>query len=89
MLDTPMIKRLTIFVAIVVALVAIAGSYLQMRDNAPYTPPVTVIPNKEPATKTELKRCKDLGQAATSDPACLKTWKDARDTFLGSTKKGR
>ena len=32
--------------------------------------------------KTELRRCQQLGEAGTHDPACLRAWADNRDRFL-------
>lgn len=32
--------------------------------------------------KTELRRCQQLGEAGTRDPACLQAWADNRDRFL-------
>lgn len=32
--------------------------------------------------KAELRRCQQLGEAGTRDPACLQAWADNRDRFL-------
>lgn len=32
--------------------------------------------------KTKLRRCQQLGEAGTRDPACLQAWADNRDRFL-------
>jgi conjugative transfer region protein TrbK len=32
--------------------------------------------------KTELRRCRQLGEAGTRDPACLQAWADNRARFL-------
>ena len=32
--------------------------------------------------KIELRRCQQLGEAGTRDPACLQAWADSRDRFL-------
>ncbi|MCP3404763.1 putative entry exclusion protein TrbK-alt [Bradyrhizobium sp. CCGB01] len=32
--------------------------------------------------KTELRRCQQLGEAGTREPACLQAWADNRDHFL-------
>ena len=32
--------------------------------------------------KTELRRCQQLGEAGTRDPACLQAWADNRERFL-------
>ncbi|OCJ70559.1 conjugal transfer protein TrbK [Agrobacterium tumefaciens] len=32
--------------------------------------------------KAELRRCQQLGEAGTRDPACLHAWADNRDRFL-------
>jgi conjugative transfer region protein TrbK len=36
--------------------------------------------------KTELRRCQQLGEAGTRDPACLQAWADNRDRFLKSSQ---
>lgn len=35
------------------------------------------------ALRQMLRHCRDIGEAATRDPACLKLWADNRDRFLG------
>jgi conjugative transfer region protein TrbK len=32
--------------------------------------------------RQRLRRCRDMGEAATRDPACLDTWAENRDRFL-------
>jgi conjugative transfer region protein TrbK len=32
--------------------------------------------------RQRLRRCRDMGEAATHDPACLKVWAENRDRFL-------
>jgi conjugative transfer region protein TrbK len=32
--------------------------------------------------RQQLRRCRDMGEAATRDPACLKVWAENRDRFL-------
>ncbi len=34
------------------------------------------------ALKIELRRCQQLGEASTHDPACLRTWAENRQRFL-------
>ncbi|MBN9241204.1 MAG: putative entry exclusion protein TrbK-alt [Mesorhizobium sp.] len=41
------------------------------------TPETTVDP-----LKAELRRCQQLGEVGTRDPACLQAWADNRDRFL-------
>ena len=33
--------------------------------------------------RASLRHCRDRGEAAIRDPACLKAWADSRDRFLG------
>jgi len=36
--------------------------------------------------KAELRRCQRLGEAGTSDSACLQTWAENRDRFLAPSQ---
>lgn len=38
-----------------------------------------------PTLRQMLRHCRDLGEAATRDSACLKLWADNRNRFLGQT----
>ena len=38
-----------------------------------------------PAFHQMLRQCRDIGEAATRDPVCLKLWADNRARFLGQT----
>ncbi len=40
-------------------------------------------PNDINAQLSTLRRCRDMGEAATRDPVCLNVWAEARDRFLG------
>jgi len=81
--DTAMVKRLAVLIAIVGCLTAIAANYLQIRSQ----PPAIIL---SPATRSskavphsnDLHRCRQLGEAATSDPRCLRAWRESRDRFL-------
>jgi conjugative transfer region protein TrbK len=43
------------------------------------------IPGDATTFHQMLRQCRDMGEAATRDPACLKLWADNRDRFLGRT----
>jgi len=38
--------------------------------------------------RASLRHCRDIGEAATRDPACLKAWAENRDRFLGQVSPG-
>jgi conjugative transfer region protein TrbK len=35
--------------------------------------------------RATLRQCRDMGEAASRDAACLKAWAENRDRFLGAT----
>jgi conjugative transfer region protein TrbK len=35
--------------------------------------------------RVTLRHCRDMGEAASHDAACLKAWAENRDRFLGAT----
>jgi conjugative transfer region protein TrbK len=69
------------FVGVAVAATAIE---LSRKDDEP----PTQIHGSDRQVETDafrqiLRRCRDIGEAATRNPACLKAWTDNRAHFLG------
>lgn len=85
--DTSMFKKLAVLIAIVGCLTAIAANYLQRRS----PPPAIILSPETHSSKTaplanELRRCQQLGEAATRDTQCLQVWRESRDHFLGKSE---
>jgi conjugative transfer region protein TrbK len=56
---------------------------LSRKDETPlYRSAVAATETGVDPLKTELRRCQQLGEAGTHDPACLQAWADNRDRFL-------
>ena len=69
------------FIGVAIAAMAIGAS---RKDEAPQ---VQILGSGRPveseAFRQLLRRCRDMGEVATRDPACLKAWADNRERFLG------
>lgn len=78
-----MIAVLALGAAMTAALMALRGDGTE--DAAPHS---LLRPGGEPAN-SELARCRDLGIAATDDPACKKAWVENRRRFLATRKPER
>ncbi len=63
-----------------------AGAIEITREEKPVVP-VTVEVSTGPVDpmREALARCRFMGEAATSDATCLKTWADNRARFLGTS----
>lgn len=74
--------------AIVFIAIAITATVIEMtRKDEPSTP-VSAAPalqNPTAPLRATLRRCQQLGEAATGDPACRAAWAQSRDRFLGRT----
>lgn len=70
-----------IFVGI--AVTATVVEYTRTADAPPRAPVQVASPSDASSTRDVLRRCRDLGEAATRHPTCLKAWTDNLDRFLG------
>ncbi len=81
-MDSRMLARLA---AIVFVAIAITASLIEMsRKDEPA--PVLAAPAAQPSDdpmRSDLRRCQQMGRAATDDEDCLATWQKTRDRFLG------
>lgn len=81
-MDGKMLARIG---AVVFVGVAITATAIEM-TRAPREPEVRILrPDLDAQTAPSrplLRRCRDMGEAATRDPACLKAWAQNRDSFL-------
>lgn len=80
-MDGKMLARLG---AVVFVAVAITATVIELtrKEEAP----VAVVTLPKPAIdprRAELRRCRDMGEAAMRDPVCLRAWAENRDHFLG------
>ncbi len=72
--------RRAIVWSLVAWMVLVAG-FLAVRaaKTAPQKPAAPSVAGVDPA----LAKCRAAGEAAGRDPACLETWRAARDRFFG------
>ena len=81
-MDGKMLARIG---AVVFVGVAITATAIEM-TRKPDEPEVRILrPDLDAQTAPSrpiLRRCRDMGEAATRDPACLKAWAQNRDRFL-------
>ncbi len=83
-MDGKMLARLG---AIVFVAIAITATVVEMtrKEDAPASPPARALePERDPLRESQ-HRCQQLGQRATDDAGCLRTWAKTRDRFLGRT----
>ena len=71
--------------AVVFVATAITATVIDMtRQEEP--PPVSALPALQPPTdplRATLRRCQQLGEAASNEAECLAAWSQSRDRFLG------
>lgn len=83
-------KALARIGAVVFVGVAITATAIEM-TRAPQEPEVRILrPDLDAQTapsRPMLRRCRDMGEAATRDPVCLKAWAQNRDRFLKQETK--
>jgi hypothetical protein len=48
--------------------------------------PSTPVKIADPRGRSELGRCRDLGEAAKDEPACRAAWAEARAHFFGEAR---
>ena len=80
-------KVLARIAAIVFVAIAITATVIEMtREEAPVSASSApaLQPSADPLRAT-LRRCQQLGEAASSDADCLAAWAESRDWFLGRT----
>lgn len=85
-MDDKMLARLG---AVVFVGVAITATVIEL-TRKPEEPQVRTLVHERDDTdalRQVLRRCRDMGEAATRDPACLDVWAKARDRFLGQSPK--
>lgn len=75
--------------AVVFVGVAITATVMEL-TRKPEEPQVRTLVHERDDTdalRQFLRRCRDMGEAATRDPTCLEVWAKARDRFLGQSPK--
>ena len=67
--------------------IAITAAAIEMTREEKPAVPVVVEVSTAPADplREALARCRFMGEAATREPGCLKTWADNRARFLGTS----
>ena len=81
-MDGKMLARLCAVVFIAIAITATAVE-MTRKDDAPASPSVRVLQPEHDPLRERQRRCQQLGEAAARDAACLRTWAETRDRFLG------
>lgn len=83
-MDGKMLARLG---AVVFVAIAITATVIEMtgKDNPASASTAPALQPPADPLRAALRRCQQLGEAATSDPACLAAWTESRDRFLGRT----
>ncbi|KAA2317034.1 putative entry exclusion protein TrbK-alt [Puniceibacterium sp. HSS470] len=80
-------KVLARIAAIVFVAIAITATVIEVtREDGPA--PVSIAPTLQPSVdplRATLRRCQQLGEAASNDADCLAAWAENRDRFLGRT----
>ncbi|KAA3513720.1 putative entry exclusion protein TrbK-alt [Agrobacterium vitis] len=85
-MDGRMLARLGAVVFVAVAITATATEMIRKREApAPWTRSTADADPPADPLRLGQRRCQQLGQAATSDPECLRVWSETRDRFLGRT----
>lgn len=74
------LARLLVVLTLVLGLVAAIAA----TSDGPSAPTSFVPPSSTTATslRSELQRCRDLGEAASDDADCDAAWAESRDRFL-------
>ena len=83
-MDGKMLARLGAVIFVAIAITATVIEMTRKDDPAPVSTTPALQPPSDPLRAT-LRRCQQLGETATSDPACLAAWAESRDRFLGRT----
>ena len=83
-MDGKMLARLGAVIFVAIAITATVIEMTRKDDPAPASTAPALQPPTDPLRAT-LRRCQQLGETATSDPACLAAWAESRDRFLGRT----
>lgn len=82
MIDGKILARLgaVVFVALVITATTVE---LTRKDESPlYRSVETLTKDRVDPLRAALSRCRDIGEAATRDPECIKTWAVNRERFL-------
>ncbi|MUZ65959.1 putative entry exclusion protein TrbK-alt [Agrobacterium vitis] len=83
-MDGKMLARLGAVVFVAVAITATATEMIRKREApAPWTRSTPFVGSPADPLRLGQRRCQQLGQAAISDPECLRLWSETRDRFLG------
>lgn len=86
-MDGKMLFRLG---AVVFVAVAFTATVIELTRKPEEPPLYRALPSASDLSsdplKTILRQCRDMGEPATRDAACLKAWADSRDRFLNPGK---
>lgn len=81
-MDGKMLARLAAVVFVAIAITATAIEMTRTEEPPTSRSAVSAEPARDPLREKQ-RRCQRLGEAAASDPECLRVWAESRDRFLG------
>ncbi|MGV2052462.1 putative entry exclusion protein TrbK-alt [Agrobacterium sp. 22-209-1] len=88
-MDLKIAARMIAVFAIGAGLIAAITALHDDEDRPDADAPRIERPGGDPARKSELVRCRDLGTAALEDTACRKAWAENRRRFFHMDKPDR
>ncbi|MBG6162779.1 conjugative transfer region protein TrbK [Labrenzia sp. EL_195] len=81
-MDGRILARLATIVFLAVAITASLFEMSRKDEPIPDVSARVAHPSDDPL-HSDLRRCQQMGRAATDDEDCLATWQKTRDRFLG------
>lgn len=85
-MDGKLLARVGAIGFITIAITATAIELSRKDEPPPYRNVAAAIETGTDPLKAELRRCQQLGEAGTREPACLQAWADNRDRFLKASQ---
>lgn len=82
-MDGKMLARLGAVVFVGVAITATVIELTRKEKEPEVQTLRPVLSGEDTTLRQMLRHCRDIGEAAMRDPACLNTWAENRDRFLG------
>lgn len=83
-MDGKMLARLGAIIFVAFAITATAIEMTREEDAPAPTSARQHQPSSADPLRAGQRRCQQMGEAATRDPACLRVWTESRDRFLGT-----
>ena len=81
-MDGKMLARLGAIIFVAIAITATVIDMTRQEEPPRVSTPPALQPPTDPLRAT-LRRCQQLGEAASNESECLAAWAQSRDRFLG------